>query len=219
MRKLAVLMMMLAAQSGLWASLSMPEWIGGEGTVHAEWFRWDVSEEVFPADSWSAAAASELSVPDAPDAMIYEEVCFMDQHDGREGVLMLKGLGYSNMDFFIPNYDQGILKEIRIEITYQSLGYDPLLGLEAYADEALLKGEIWGPYLDGQQAQEGNWITEAYRFMITSCSDYEFITLGFDYSGDAAIAVDRVMIDTVCVPEPATMGMLALGAMVLFRKK
>lgn len=219
MRKIAVLLMVLAVQCGLRAGLSLPEWIGGPGTVHAEWSRWDVAEGVFIPDTWSAAEASALSLADAPDAMVYEDAWFVNSLDGRDGVLMLKGLGYSNMDFFVPNYKDGMLKEIRFEITYQAIGYSPNLGLEAFVGQAPLTSGILGPYFDGRQVEEGHWITEAYRFVIASCCDYEFVTLGFGYSGDTAIAVDRVVIDTVCVPEPATMGILALGAMVLMRRR
>lgn len=219
MRKFAVLMIMLAAQCGLRAGLSMPEWIGGPGTVHAEWSRWDAAEGVFMPDTWSAAEVSALSLPDAPDALVYEDAWFLNALDGRDGVMMLKGLGYSNMDFFIPNYKDGILKEIRFEITYQASGYSPILGLEAYVGQTPLTSGILGPYFAGRQAEEGSWMTEAYRFVIASCCDYEFVTLGFGCSGDTAIAVDRVVIDTVCIPEPATVGILALGGMVLIRRK
>lgn len=220
MKKLCVLLMVLAAGVCASAGVALPDWSGYERTVHAEWSSWNsVEEGVYTPDAWNASDASALALTDAPDAVAWEAFSYAGGHDGRDGVLLLEGLGYWTMDFFMPNYAGGETKEISVQVTYQSLGYAPILGVDACLGDELLVNGVSGPYSLGQDVLEGNWVTEAFLFVVTPSSDYEFITLGFPTSDGQAIGVDRVVIDSVMVPEPASMGLMALGALLFVKKR
>lgn len=222
MKKIGLLVFMLAAvQAGLYAAVALPEWIGADRTVHAEWFNWDSftvqGETYFAPDSWNASDAASLSLADAPDAFVYEGT-FSGGHNGRTNVIVLDGVGYESMDFFMPNYLGGDFKEIYVQITYQDLGYAPILGVDAYInDESLISG-ITPAYFQGREQLEGNWVTDKFLFTVTPNCDYEYITLGFEVSS-CPIGVDNVVIDTICVPEPASMGLLALGTMFILKRR
>ena len=66
------------------------------------------------------------------------------------------------------------------------------------------------------------WVTAAYEFAFEPNPAWEEIYLKFDWISDPAPGgayVDQVVIDTLCIPEPMTVGLLALGALGLIRRR
>jgi hypothetical protein len=73
---------------------------------------------------------------------------------------------------------------------------------------------VWG---DG-------WYTSTYQWRIYPNPTQESFRIGYDNSGGAglpgtAIIVDELVIDTWCIPEPATLGLLLLGGLAMLRRK
>ena len=80
----------------------------------------------------------------------------------------------------------------------------------AFADDgdpldAIVENELQG---DG-------WMHTTYYFEVEPNPDLEFIGLFFT----DLIAVDQVVIDTICIPEPITISLLGLGGLVLIRRR
>jgi len=65
------------------------------------------------------------------------------------------------------------------------------------------------------------WVTAAYEFTIEPNPLWEEIYLKFEFSPNPTPAayVDQVVIDTWCIPEPATLGLLFVGGLALVRRR
>lgn len=57
------------------------------------------------------------------------------------------------------------------------------------------------------------WFHDTYSIYIEPNPDWERILIS------GAVNVDEMVIDTICVPEPMTLGLLALGGLALIRRK
>lgn len=212
MRKISVLLLVLAVASSSFA-LTLPGWIGGDRTVHAEWQNWEgnynQSEEYYEASSWQ-------SVGDG----LYDYIPYVTLDSSvtinENGNLTMNGMGYSMVDFFVPNFTGGDSKEVFIQIEYNSSSA-PLFGVDAYIGGEQLTEGLYGPYFQESEDLGNGWVIESYIFNIEPNPEYEYITLGFESGYSAEIS--KVVIDTVCIPEPATIGLIALGSVVMFRKR
>jgi hypothetical protein len=60
---------------------------------------------------------------------------------------------------------------------------------------------------------EGGWTLSVFQINLYPNPPQEWFTI----KGD--IIVDHLAIDTRCIPEPATVALLGLGALVVFRRK
>lgn len=83
-------------------------------------------------------------------------------------------------------------------ITYQSVD----VGLPTY---------VWGlpaPF-------DGEWATYVYAFDTSVNPEWESIVIEFE----PCSTLDQVVVDSICIPEPATMGLLCLGLVALVRRR
>jgi hypothetical protein len=78
----------------------------------------------------------------------------------------------------------------------------------APVDPPVLIDEV--DHLDG-------WYTSTYEWFIRPNPPFEEFTIGFDTGG--GILVDELVIDTWCIPEPATMGLLLVGGLLTLRRR
>ncbi len=220
MRKLLLLLSLAALQAACSATMMIPE----RGVI-AQWDNWVAGQsfdgfDTYIPDVWVFDEQSELSLTDSPDALVYEGVSYAECYDGRDGVLLVNGLGYENMDFFIPNYIGGENKEITIQIIYQSTGSEPLIGVSPYLNGELMTEGIYANGRTSHVSLEGYWFCDTFEFVVIPNPDYEYITLGFENNPvSPVLAVDSVTVETVCVPEPATLCFMALGSLTLLRKR
>lgn len=221
-RLLAVLCVVVLAGLAK-ASVMVPEWSGSERTVLAEFDTWtvydyDANGDYYQPDTFAASDRDALDTSDTwgvtADAYLdlsageyLESFCY---HDDIIRLDINNGL-----DFMLANYVGGEFKEVWVEVTYYSCqDVIPVPDVwEAGADEY----RTYAPtYWDMEVTADG-WVTEAFSFIITPNPSWEVFNLNFETADSwdgYPVYVDSVIIETICVPEPATMVMLALGGVV-----
>lgn len=125
---------------------------------------------------------------------------------GGEGIWNLSG---GSINAFVENYDQPGTEKIWIQITWQPQQQDnhPVI----YVDDPLGgTGPVTDPVIE--TLLENNWIHSTYEITLNYNPPFETIRIeGFIY-------VDDLVIDTLSIPEPAMICLLAAGWMI-FRKR
>jgi hypothetical protein len=131
---------------------------------------------------------------------------------GRDGVWPLSGtaeIGIDNRPEQLP------YKDIWVQLTWTEqvpdvvpLVWETISGIEAeLVDDILLNPTGEAPPADGF------WHHSTYLIHIEPNPDFEIIRI------DGAIMVDELVIDTICIPEPCSIALLAMGGMALLRRK
>jgi len=124
---------------------------------------------------------------------------------GRTGVLTNFEVG--SWDIFNFTHDQPF-KEIWLQITWWG---ETQIGMEPVDVPGVLEVELVDEIDLG-----GGWKHTTFRSLISPNPDWEAIELWGD---GGPIAIDQIVIETYCVPEPATMMLLGLGGLGLLRRK
>jgi len=129
---------------------------------------------------------------------------WMPEYQGRPGVWPLSG----RIDFEIPNFPEPLPeKRIWVQVTFQNQpgGNGGVLG--SNPPPALWNTISFIALPDG-------WLHQTIELVIRPNPPFEVLSLFGD------INVDEVVIDTICIPEPATLGLLALAApLAVFRRR
>jgi len=189
-----------------------PPWYGEPGTTHAE-YNFDPGSDPFnppvPPDAWVGPGD-----PPEADIVFGPGMDYQEAWGGRVGVVPLSG----QIIIDVPNYPlPNPYKEIWVQLIWaaQDVGKVPSVWAEAsgfvvhpteFIDEVILEptGEL--------PPADGNWIHSTYRIIIEPNPPSETIYIS------GSIMVDQLVIDTWCVPEPATLSLLGLGgAAILLR--
>lgn len=131
--------------------------------------------------------------------------------------IMLFNAG-DQLNFSVPNVYVGdkIEKTVRLTLTYSSAAGEPegftycgswFNALGSWDDEirTFTPEEIEL----GDALQEGSWVTRTFEFTTWSDPFYEHLLVDF---GGHPFYIDSAILETVIVPEPATLFMLALSA-------
>jgi hypothetical protein len=147
---------------------------------------------------------------DTPPLLVVSSGSNWDASVGQhQGVWTLCG----EMDFIIPNYPDTARpeKDIVVDVIWKGAGKSnfipdkPLLGIECDYDKVIIqKDDIF--------RSEDGFITTRFVLNVFPNPATEWIVL----KGD--IMVDSVSIDTICIPEPATLGLLIGGAVMAIRR-
>jgi hypothetical protein len=122
--------------------------------------------------------------------------------------------GRVDFDLHIPNEPiPEWLKIIQVEVVYWNSGETQ----GGYIGSLLTAGgQEYLPYSEDVQGVPGTWQDVTIEFRIPQDYFYEDITVSLVDSG---VYIDLVEVATICVPEPATIAMLGLGAVALLRKR
>lgn len=195
----ALILMGLVASS--WAradDLFAPAWRGQPGTTFAQWEYLTPNPNPLPD--------LVMNPYGVPATQIYPGVgqAWWPQLNGREGVWPLSGeiwIDIPNQPLPNPN------KEIYIQLTWepQAPGNTPfvLATLPTQVNATLVQQIPLG----------GLWMHSTYVINLEPNPAWEQILI------TGGVDVDELVIDTICIPEPASIGMLVLGSLGLMRRR
>jgi PEP-CTERM motif len=204
MRKVLILVavvLVLALQCSFADDLKIPSWRGQDGTTFHRW-EFGTDDPMPVPDEWYNPYSQGLP----PDILVEPGpgMGWLPEMDGRLGVWQLSG----HIDIDIWNRPEPLpLKIIQIQMTWspQPNTGDPLVvetnsGIVASVVDEIIIGNPW--------------IHTTYRIILQPNPEWEHIQI----SGD--IDVDELVIDTICtIPEPGTVGLIAIGVLALVRRK
>ncbi len=151
---------------------------------------------------------------------------------GREGVLR----DVAELSWDINNFiDEEPLKKIKLQIVWKEDDTEDITAskfkfeIETFdptGDDFVVFNE--DPFENYTDLGDG-WYHSVFEFEVEPNPDYEYITLisknpastgqNGGTNNIASIAVDEVVIDTISIPEPATISVLGLGSLLLARRK
>jgi len=113
------------------------------------------------------------------------------------------------IDIFIPNRPQDEQKEILLQLTWQAgSNQTPTLPDEPWVAVTPFNSM----QMSRQDTAMNGWTQSLFDITIWPNPPYEWITV----KGD--IIVDQLVIDTICIPEPATIFLLGMGGLMAVRR-
>jgi hypothetical protein len=209
MRRFAALCVVVGvvfSVGSVWAEdYNPPPWRNGENTTFSGWGFDDSSFDLVAPD-WFNANPGVSGMPtfsienDPPDTL------WLPSHEGASGVWRLESP--SNITIEVENYDlPNPIKEIWLQITYQSSGGEPFI----------VTSPMWSEVSSSDPQANGNFLNLTLHITLEPNPAHETIWI---QPLDCTLYIDQIVIDTICtVPEPATICLFGLGALALLRKR
>ncbi len=205
----AILCLLILPQIARADDLVTPTWRGQPGTTGQAWeFNSPLATGVFP-DGTPAGALPPIGETQVTQIISHSAAGWLPSDMGRDGVWPLSG----EMHFLIENYIRdNPLKMVQMQLVWRpqnpqaTSGNEPtLFFINPTIDSALLRSDM--PLGDV-------WTHSTYTWEYRPNPQFE----EFHILGD--INVDQVVVETWCtVPEPATIGLLALGSLGLVARR
>ena len=134
-----------------------------------------------------------------------------DIYGDRQGVWPLSGtieVPINNQPLPLP------YKDILVQLTWSQqvstsipVVWDLVSGVQGTLVNEIDLGPTGEPYGDG------TWYHSTYLIHLEPNPDFEIVKI------DGTIMVDELVIDTICFPEPASLGLLALGGLAMLRRR
>lgn len=177
--------------------LNAPDWRGDDGTTYQVW---DFSTSANPSD------ADDYVNVECPCVVVYGNYPYTRWKEsdlGEQGVWAFEDYMLVN----IPNIPQeNPYKEIWLQIVYWGDG-EPEIFTDPQSSSMTLVDE---------QTLDSGYIHATYSIIIEPNPFEESI---FIMPRNCTLYVDNLVIDTICVPEPLTLGLLGIGALLIRRRK
>jgi hypothetical protein len=185
---------------------------GSEGTTYQEWYFGTNDDTPAPDDSYNPYATQNDPVLLHVDT----QHGWYDSIDLGQGVWALSG----EMDLVIPNSSEpNPYKQILLELVWKLEENDPT-GAPFAKDPFLPDTPLVAvtPFSSMEMTLDdavdlNGWHHSAYEITISPNPSKEWLTV------KGNILVDSLSVDTICVPEPATIVLFAAGAVVAARKR
>ena len=229
MKRHWLLLICMLTTAALAQAALTPEYSNASRTVIAEFDTWridpDYDPELMLADTFIANPKDELNWDwGQADALLGATGDYLESCLGHFDVLELHN--DQDLSFYVPNFEGGEFKEVWVEVTYREYACSdsrviPYADVYATSNDPLEESIHAPTYWDRDISQDG-WITDVFSFVITPNPSYELFDLNFateDSWDGYPVYVDKVVIETICVPEPASLVILGGGFVSLFLKK
>jgi len=173
-----------------------PGWRGDDRTTYQKWEFPDSTFCPTPDDYYNPKGVPSLGVCEETSSWISNWL-------GQSGVWRLED--YIQIE--IQNWpDPDDYKEIWLQMTYSSEGgYPPFVTTVPAGDSSVV-----------DETENGDYWNITYDIIIEPNPQSETITIE---PGGCAVYISEIVIDTICVPEPLTIGLLGLGGLILFRRR
>lgn len=177
--------------------LNPPPWRGQPGSTFGQWeFSTPDPHPLPDLGHYPYGIPSTTVTPGVGQA-------WLPEWEGRVGVWPLSGEIFVQ----IPNRPEPLpFKEIWIQLTWamQAPNVWPAVSETRFGVPATLVAEV---------PLGGAWLHSTYLIQLEPNPDWERILI------TGAVNVDELVIDTICAPEPTTLGLLALGTLALLRRR
>lgn len=212
MRSMSVTLALLLVVSGYTAAVAddiyPPAWRGQPGSTMQEWlFSNSIPDPI--ADINNNPYGNPIAHPRPGTGQEW-----VDEWGGRQGIWPLSG----TILFDIPNTPvPNPYKEIWVQITWAKQVTSSTPGVVAFLPggpdiaSTLVREIPLAP--TGALSPSDMWYHSTYKIRIEPNPAFEHVYI------TGTLLVDQVVIDTICVPEPATLAMLGLGGLVMIRRR
>jgi hypothetical protein len=190
-----------------------PDWRGDDGTTYQTWSF--TTSELTPdvSENENGTASIEFTGEFFTDYLWLE---FDPLYPEQEGVWMYE----TEMWITIPNFQvPNPYKEIVLEIIYSDKdGYAPTIlampedDLNSYSVMSLIEDAP----LDENSTECADYRRAVYSITLEPNPTFETIVIKPRFY---TLYVDKLTIDTICVPEPASLSILALGGLFLLKRR
>ena len=208
---IAIAVVGLASPTLLADDLNPPPWVrGAEYTTYQAWDAWTNGvNDVYEAEAFfTSPNASENPWIHARGGILW------GKYNGRDALAIE---GDDPIEIHLPNWseDQDRYKEIYLQIVWHlDAGIDipELVSPAGYNPNILVQTQHLGD----------NWYYEQYHWLIDDFNpDFELITIQAVGTKRCmpGLFIDQIIVDTICVPEPTTLSLLAFGVLVLIRRR
>lgn len=216
MRKLVVLFVVLslscsafATLTGLATDLLEPSWRGMPGTTLQAW-SFDTGAN--PADlslnmNPYGTPVAEVFTPDTTFPM---NTYWQSSNSGHDGVWRIYGSDY--LLLYIPNTENiapNTSKEIWLQITYSAGSILRKPELQA------MPGDVTIEHVQETVIDE-LYYHDVFKITLVPNPMEEWIAI---MPRDCTLYIDEIVVDTICVPEPATLLVLSIGGLFALRKR
>jgi hypothetical protein len=202
-----------ATLTGLATDKVEPAWRGQANTTLQAWsFSTGDNPAVLAVETVNenpfGTPSAEVFVPDAPTSFPLQTYWMSSNGNGHKGVWRIYSDDY--LMLHIPNTqitNPDSYKEIWLQITYSAGSIDrkpQIQTLPAYASLEVIQSTTI----------DSLYYHDIFRITLKPNPTEEWIAI---LPRDCTIYIDELVVDTVCIPEPATMLILGLGV-VLLRK-
>jgi len=185
-----------------------PPWASDEGTTLQEW-TFDDDDNPAPPENIRneyGEAAALITVGDLGEGWLHSLPGLGTQTGlwdlGSGGTIVLE----------IDNRDEPLpYKEIWLQVTYyMDISQPPIVDVPG---ATFLGGET----VIVEESGIGGWYLDLSKWRMEPNPSHETIILTADPSWGAVI--DQIVVNTICIPEPVSLGLLAFGSLLFLRKR